>query len=298
MEYPFEQVDVFTNTRFAGNPLAVFPNAANLTPETMQLIAREMNLSETTFVLPPTRADCVAQYRIFTPGQELPFAGHPTLGTAYVLARSGRVPAGATSFNMEAKVGAVPVRIEGPASGPSALFFTSPEVQFGPVHENRAHIAEALNVREDDLLPAALIQQAGCPVYFLFVGLKTAELVDRVILNHTAFSRLMPDSKAGGVYIFAPRRERNRFYARMLGFENVGVVEDPATGSAASPLGAYLVRSALVGGEDGIEIVIEQGVKMGRRSRIIVRVSRDGQSVHRVEVGGSVVPVLKGELSV
>ena len=297
MKYPFEQVDVFTNTRFAGNPLAVFTNGANLTPETMQLIAREMNLSETTFVLPSIRDDCVAHYRIFTPGQELPFAGHPTLGTAYVLARSGRVPPGATSFNMEAKVGAVRVRIEGPASNPAALFFTSPEVRFGPTHQDRAHIAEALNVREDDLLSSAPIQQAGCPVHFLYVGLKTMELVDRVILNHAAFSRLVPDGQADGVYVFAPARARNRFYARMLGFENVGVVEDPATGSAASPLGAYLARYGFASDEDAIEIVIEQGVKMGRQSFINVRVSRDSSSVHRIEVGGSVVPVLKGELS-
>jgi trans-2,3-dihydro-3-hydroxyanthranilate isomerase len=298
MEYPFEQVDVFTNTRFAGNPLAVFIDGSNLAPETMQLIAREMNLSETTFVLPSTREDCVAQYRIFTPGQELPFAGHPTLGTAYVLARSGRVPPETTSFNMEAKVGAVRVRIEGPASHPAALFFTSPDVQFGPTNQDRAHIAEALNIREDDLLPGAPIQQAGCPVPFLYAGLKTPELVDRVILNHAAFSRLVPEGQADGVYVFAPARARNRFYARMLGFENVGVVEDPATGSAASPLGAYLARYGIAGGEDTIEIVIEQGVKMGRQSFISVRVSRDGPSGPRIEVGGAVVPVLKGELSV
>src|ERR1700737_3193034 len=152
MQYQFEQVDVFTTKRFEGNPLAVFTDADGLTHDQMQLIAREMNLSETTFVVPSTRPDCIARYHIFTPGQELPFAGHPTLGTAYVLARSGRVPSGATSFNMEAKVGVVPVRIEGTTADPKALFFTSPEVRFGPSYENRARIAEALNVGEDDLL--------------------------------------------------------------------------------------------------------------------------------------------------
>jgi len=297
MEYAFEQVDVFTTKRFEGNPLAVFPDVANLMPETMQLIAREMNLSETTFVLPSTREDCIARYRIFTPGQELPFAGHPTLGTAYVLARSGRVPAGATSFNMEAKVGVVPLRIEGPASDPKTLFFTSPEVRFGPMYENRSQIAAALNVAEDDLLPAAPVEQAGCPVLFLDVGLKTSELVDRVIMNHAAFSRLVGDVESAGVYVFAPAGAENRFYTRMLGFENVGVVEDPATGSAASPLGAYLVRHGLVNGDSEIEITINQGVKMGRPSLLTVRVQRSGSAIKRIEVGGSVVPVLNGTLT-
>ena len=153
MMYRFEQVDVFTKERFAGNPLAVFTDARGLSPDQMQLIAREMNLSETTFVVPSSRPECVARYHIYTPGRELPFAGHPTVGTAYVLARSGRVPASSTSFNLEAKVGAVAVRVEGATSDPEALFFTSPEVIFGPKYENRARIAEALNIAEGDLMP-------------------------------------------------------------------------------------------------------------------------------------------------
>jgi trans-2,3-dihydro-3-hydroxyanthranilate isomerase len=298
MQYRFEQVDVFTNTRFAGNPLAVFTDVANLMPETMQLIAREMNLSETTFVLPATRSDCVARYRIFTPGQELPFAGHPTLGTAYVLVRSGRAPAGATSFKMEAEVGAVPVRIEGPSSDPSALFFTSPEVRFGPKYDDRTGIAGALNVTEDDLLPGAPLEQAGCPVMHLNVGLKTPQLVDQVVLNSPLLSRLVGDTSSDGVYLFAEMDKPNQFYARLLCYENVGIVEDPATGSAASPLGAYLVRHGLVGAKDDVEISINQGVKMGRPSLLTVLVKRVGPAVQRIEVGGSVVPVLKGELTV
>lgn len=297
MQYQFEQVDVFTTKLFAGNPLAVFTDGAGLTRDQMQLIAREMNLSETTFVVPSARPDCVARYHIFTPGQELPFAGHPTLGTAFVLARSGRVPAGTNSFNMETTVGAVPLRMEGPASHPKMLFFTSPEVRLGPAYDDRAAIAAALNVGEGDLLPNAPIQHAGCPVFFLYVGLKTPELVDRVILNHAAFSPLLGNDEASGVYAFAPTGA-NQFYSRMLGFEHVGVVEDPATGSAASPLGAYLVHHELVDGGDDIEIKINQGVKMGRPSLLTVRVRRSGSAVKAIEVGGSVVPVLTGTLTV
>jgi trans-2,3-dihydro-3-hydroxyanthranilate isomerase len=297
MHYQFEQVDVFTTKLFAGNPLAVFPDGAGLTRDQMQLIAREMNLSETTFVVPSTRADCVARYHIFTPGQELPFAGHPTLGTAFVLARSGRVPAGANSFNMETTVGAVPLRIDGPVSHPTTLFFTSPEVRFGPTLDSRAAIAAALNAGEGDLLRNAPIQFAGCPVFFLYVGLKSPELVDRVILNHAAFSPLIGNNDASGVYVFAPAGA-NQFYSRMLGFEHVGVVEDPATGSAASPLGGYLVRHGLVKGGDDVEININQGVKMGRPSLLTVRARRSGSAANAIEVGGSVVPVLTGTLTV
>lgn len=298
MKYKFEQVDVFTKKRFAGNPLAVFTDAAGLTHELMQLIAREMNLSETTFVESSSRPDCVARYHIFTPGQELPFAGHPTVGTAFVLSRNGRVPAGATTFKLEAKVGAVAVRVEGPAEDPSALFFTSPEVTFGPKYENRTRMAEALNLSENDLLPGAPLELAGCPVQHLTIGLKTPQLVDRVILNTALFARLMGNVESDGIYVFAPSGMPNRFYSRLLCFENVGIVEDPATGSAASPLGAYLVRYGLVSGEGEIEILIEQGVKMGRQSFLTVRMRRDGPMVQRIEVGGSVVPVLSGELSV
>ncbi|HEV2037070.1 MAG TPA: PhzF family phenazine biosynthesis protein [Candidatus Eremiobacteraceae bacterium] len=298
MTYQFEQVDVFTTQRFAGNPLAVFTDAAGLTREQMQLIAREMNLSETTFVVPTTRADCVARYHIFTPGQEMPFAGHPTLGTAYVLARGGRVPNAARSFQLEAKVGPVAVRIEEKRAGtPSMLFFTSPEVVFGPTYDDRARIAEALNLGESDLLPKAPVEQAGCPVLYLYVGVKTAQHVDQVMLNSLVYSRLLGNAAPDAVYVFAPSGTANRFYARMLCLEKTGLVEDPATGSAASPLGAYLVRHRLISGEDEVEIVIEQGVKMGRRSLLTVRVARSGQAVRRIEVGGSVVPVLKGQLS-
>ncbi len=297
MPYRFEQVDVFTDKRFAGNPLAVFTDAAGLTPEQMQLIAREMNLSETTFILPAKRPDCVAYYHIFTPARELPFAGHPTIGTAFVLAREGRVPDGNTPFKLETGVGAVTVRREGEARNPKALFFTSPEVVFGRTYEDRARVAESLALRESDLLPEAPVQQVGCPVFHLHVGVKTPQLVDAVSMNGPMLERVLDDGATDAVYIFAPAGP-GRFYARLLGFERVGIVEDPATGSAASPHGAYAVRYGLVAGGDDISISIEQGTKMGRQSFLSVRVLRNGQAVRSIEVGGSAVPVLTGELSV
>lgn len=295
--YEFEQVDVFTDKQFAGNPLAVFTDARGLTREQMQLIAREMNLSETTFVVAPTRSDCIAHYYIFTPGRELPFAGHPTVGTAYVLARSGRVPKDARSFNLEAEVGAVPLRIEGSPDNPRAFFFQLPDVVFGPTYQDRAAVARALNLGEDDLLAGAPVQAAGCPVLHLNVGLKTAELVDKVTMNSSALSQLTGREDIDAVYVFAPAGG-NHLYARLLGFENTGIVEDPATGSAAGPLGAYLVRHNLTANDENFDLVVEQGVKMHRQSFLNVNIRRSGAQVKSIEVGGSAVSVLKGTLEI
>ena len=298
MIYRFEQVDVFTEERFAGNPLAVFTDAAGLTGEQMQLIAREMNLSETTFVVAPTNPACVSRYHIYTPGRELPFAGHPTLGTAFVLARAGRVAAGTREFNLEAKAGVIPIRLSGETASPRALFFTIPEVVFGPKYENRERLADALNVKPADLLAGAPLEQIGCPVLHLTIGLNTPADVDRVVLHGPLLERLLGDEECDGVYAFAPTGTPNHFYCRLLCFENVGVVEDPATGSAAGPLGAYLVRYGLASGGDLVEIEVSQGVKMGRPSTLHVLVHRDGPKARRVEVGGSAVFVLRGELEI
>ena len=298
MIYRFEQVDVFTQQRFAGNPLAVFTDAAGLKAEQMQLIAREMNLSETTFVMASSNPACVARYHIYTPGRELPFAGHPTLGTAFVLARAGRVAAGTSTFNLEAKAGVIAIRLSDETASPRELFFSIPEVVFGPKYENRERVAEALNVKPSDLLSGAPLEQIGCPVLHLTVGLNTPADIDRVVLNSPLLGRLLGDEECDGVYVFAPVGTPNHFYCRLLSFDNVGVVEDPATGSAAGPLGAYLVRYGLANGGDVVKIEVSQGVKMGRPSVLHVLVHRDGPRSRRVEVGGSAVFVLQGELEI
>jgi trans-2,3-dihydro-3-hydroxyanthranilate isomerase len=139
MDYHFEQVDVFTKRRFAGNPLAVFTDGRALSPSDMQQIAREMNLSETTFIVPPTQPECVAKYYIFTPDQELPFAGHPTVGTAFVLARLNASRSQSGTMNLEAAVGKVAVRLEGRKDDPETVFFTSPPVKFGSRFTDQRH---------------------------------------------------------------------------------------------------------------------------------------------------------------
>lgn len=302
--YEFVQVDVFTDRIFGGNPLAVFPDAMGLSDGEMQAIAQEMNLAETTFILPPTRADCVARVRIFTPGRELPFAGHPTLGTAFVLAQRGLLPPDGTEGRaaLEEGVGPVPVRLEGDPAAPSFLWMRTPPATLGPPREDRGSVAAALGLEETDLLAGAPIQVGATGTPFLLVPLRDRSTVDRAVVNPVRLARISAESTAVGVFIFAldgPNTEAatptERVYARMFAPE-AGIVEDPATGSATSPLGAYLVRHGLVLAEDEARIVSEQGTKMGRQSFLHVRVKRLGAEVEEIEVGGGVVPVLEGVL--
>jgi trans-2,3-dihydro-3-hydroxyanthranilate isomerase len=295
MNYHFEQVDVFTKRRFAGNPLAVFTDARGLSADDMQHIAREMNLSETTFVVPSTRADCVVKYFIFTPDAELPFAGHPTIGTAFVLARLGKIGPDAGAFNLEAAVGCVQIRIDGRMQNPDALFFTSPPVQFGGRFENRAEVAAALGLPESDLLQGMQVEEAGCPVMHPYVGLVSPHAVDSVVVNPQRFIESLNGTPVNGVYVFALQADDHSVYARYFSFTSAGTIEDPATGSAASPLGALLVRNGLING-DTVTFLVEQGTHMKRQSFVTVSVKRQDNRIEKVEVGGSAVSVLSGTL--
>lgn len=297
--YSFVQVDVFTDRVFGGNPLAVFLDGHGLSDTEMQQIAREMNLSETTFLLPPTRPDCAARVRIFTPGRELAFAGHPTIGTAYVLATRGMLPAGARSLTLEEGVGPVPVRLEGDPLAPNFLWMGHGEARFTPAPDERAAFAAALGLTEADLLPDAPIEVGTTGAAFVYLPLRDRETVDRAIFDLSAALRCFTETPAIGLFFFAPDPDptTRRVYARMFGSHSSGVPEDPATGSASGPLGAYLVRHGLVAPGNDVRIVSEQGTKMGRQSFIHIAVRTEGDAVTAIEVGGSAVPVLDGTLS-
>src|SRR5436190_171748 len=255
----FVQVDVFTDRVFGGNPLAVVLDGRGLDDGEMQAIALEMNLSETTFVLPATRADCAARVRIFTPARELPFAGHPTLGTAWVLATQGRLPAGARSFALEEGIGPVPVEVEGDLARPAFLWMRHGEATFDPELAQRGEIAKGLGLTEDDLLAGAPIQSGSTGNPFLFVALRERAAVDRIVANGPALVAAMQPSPRLGVFVFAPDGDRKarRVYSRMFVPDPRGTREDPATGSASGPLGAYLARHGLV--EGGDEVAIASG---------------------------------------
>jgi trans-2,3-dihydro-3-hydroxyanthranilate isomerase len=279
------QIDVFTERPLEGNALAVFPDARDLSTAQMQAIAREMNLSETTFVLPPENGESDARVRIFTPKNELPFAGHPTIGTAYVLSeRAGRK----AHVRLHENAGIIDVRRE----PDERLFMEFPAPSIDAVFENRSDIAAALGLDAHALLPDVAIQGAGGGgVRFLYVPLRSAAGVDAAQFDMAAMQRVAGEW-ARAVFVYAPDGQ-NRVYSRMFA-PALGVPEDPATGSASGPLTLLLRNANLIGGADPIGAVSEQGTKMGRRSIISLRSHADG----RVEVGGRAVQVMTAELTI
>lgn len=329
LELLFVQVDVFTERAFGGNPLAVVFEAAGLSDAEMQAIAREMNCSETTFLLPPTRPDCEARVRIFTPAREIPFAGHPTIGTAWVLATEELLPPNTHRFNLEEGIGPVEVTLEGEPTQPSLLWMRHGEARFGPELTNRDGFARALGLAGSDLLAGAPICTGSTGSTFLYIPLRDRELVDRARLDVRALLAVQGEGPDVGVFVFAPDPDPkaaagrgaaagessgynaagrgvaagepsgyNRVYSRMFAPHTSGIPEDPATGSASGPLGAYLVERRLVTPADTVDIVSEQGTRMGRPSFIRIRVGMTAGRVSEILVGGSVVSVIEGRLRV
>ncbi len=296
--YRFIQVDVFTDRIFGGNPLAVFLDGQGLSDAEMASIAREMNLSETVFLLPPTRPDCAARLRIFTPRRELAFAGHPTIGTAWTLATRGMLPAGAREVLLEEGIGPVPVRLEGDPAAPDFIWMTHGPAIFGEPFAQRTGYAQALGLTESDLLPGVPIVVGSTGSAFLYIPLRDRATVDRAVLDVPKLLALYADERAVGVFVFAPDPDpaAGRVYARMFAPHSSGVPEDPATGSASGPLGAYLLRHSLVNAAPEIRLVSEQGTKMGRQSFIHLRLRPGSGEDVAIEVGGGTVPVLEGVL--
>jgi len=287
--YRYRVVDVFTSTALEGNALAVFPHASGLDDVTMQRIARELNLAETAFVFAPTRADCAAHVRFFTPAQELIFAGHPTIGTSYVLLDEGAVPRDAERFVLEEKVGPVAIRVE--RGERPMIWLRTPPIRDGEIAE-RAACAKALGLESDDLLDAApQLLSAGNPT--LYIACKDAATVDRASLDMGGLERLTRGSpEPRCIFVFAPTK--TGAYSRMFAPE-YGIVEDPATGSSTGPLADFMMRRGLVSGADGTRFVSEQGVKMGRRSLLHVEIHGDRGS-EGIDVGGHVTPLVEATM--
>ncbi len=296
--YRFVQVDVFTNRMFGGNPLAVFLDGNGLSDEQMQSIANEMNLSETTFVLPAESPDHAAKVRIFTTTAELPFAGHPTIGTAWVLGDQGMIDKTSTSMVLALGIGPITVSAERRPGELEFVWMDQGPATFGEVFEDREAIAAALGIDVDDLLPDAPVQPASTGSPFLYVPLKSADIVDRVSPRLELYRACIARVGWGvrSAFMFAPEPNRNRAYSRMIGVGKGMLREDPATGSASGPLGAYLVKYGLVPGAAVVDIVSEQGTAMGRQSFVHIRVAAESGQPGRIHVGGQVVPVFEGEL--
>jgi trans-2,3-dihydro-3-hydroxyanthranilate isomerase len=261
MGFDFTLVDVFTDRPFGGNQLAVFPDAEGIPDETMQRLAREFNFSETTFVLPPGDPSHTCRVRIFTPYQELPFAGHPTLGTAAVLARLDQAGAGERRFVFEEGIGPVTVTIDGQTIG---LHLHSPDYEATDQTPPAPAIAKAIALPEEAIADS---WYAGVGLRFCFVRLTGPELVDRASLDKAAWQAGIADSWSPHLYVFAGEdRGGGRLHARFFA-PAVGVEEDPATGSACAVLVASLAQRSPE--PDGTyQVRIDQGVAMGRPSKL------------------------------
>ena len=296
MTYPIRIVDVFTERPFAGNQLAVVLQADGISAETMQSVAREMNFSETTFVLPPDQRDHAARVRIFTPATELPFAGHPTVGTGWVLWKENLV-AGAERFTLEEGVGPVGVRIQRDGRR-EVVWMSHPTVTFDETIEDRKLVASALGLTEPDLAPKTPIQVASTGNPFLFVALRDRRAVDAANSDASRLTRLFAGREPRAVFMFAVDGP-GKLYSRMFAPHLLAIHEDAATGSATGPLGAFAVKYGLVPRAETVSLLSEQGTKMGRQSFLHIELAygKNGDVPTRIEVGGSVVPVVSGELT-
>jgi trans-2,3-dihydro-3-hydroxyanthranilate isomerase len=289
MRFDYMIVDVFTDTPFGGNQLAVLTDARGLTTEGMQAVTREFNFAETTFVLPPDDPAHAARVRIFTPGRELPFAGHPTVGTACALVMSGAQPAG--EFVLEEGVGPVPVAARLDGDGYSAWLGLTHAPEQPDSVPSAGDIATMLSLGPDDVRD---VFGSSMGVNFTFVQVESREAVDRSALDLGAWRRILAEAWGSQLYVFAGELEDGgEIYARMYG-PGFGIAEDPATGAAAAALAA---AAGLRSGSD-LAFDIRQGIKMGRPSliRASARVA-DGKIVE-VGVEGGCAFVAEGKIEI
>ena len=298
MKYRYLHLDVFTDRALEGNQLAVFPEPDGLTTERMQRIAAEMAFSESTFIFAPEGTGDV-RMRIFTPGSELPLAGHPTIGSTFALAAEGTIARGRDQFVFELGVGPIPVSLEWDERGLTFAWMTQLLPAFGATIADRRGLAAALGVAPGDLVAGLPPHEISCGVPFLFVPLVSRAAVDTVAIDRKAMAQV---TRAAGleerpVFFFTTERGSGdeTVYSRMLA-PGFGITEDPATGGASGPLGCYLLHHGVLDPDQARNIVSLQGVAMGRPSRIHISIDSKDSAITRVRVGGQSVLVGRGEL--
>ena len=286
--FAMTQWDVFSSKPLEGNSLAVFSDARGLTDTEMQAIAKEMNLSETTFIFPREEAierERGVRVRIFTVQEELPFAGHPTLGTAFALRGTSR----AAQIDLDLNIGKIPVKFEDGSSAFGEM--TQVDPSFGTVHDREA-VARATGLRSEDFDSSLPIQTVSTGVPFTIAPVRSLAVIQNLRLNLSTASEYL--EKTGGKFLYCVSREtvdhEAGLHARMIFYNG----EDPATGSAAGCAAALMVAHGVAKPEQ--RVLIEQGIEMQRPSRIFVRASRSGDRVVNVRVGGNAVEVIRGEV--
>ncbi|HEY1283526.1 MAG TPA: PhzF family phenazine biosynthesis protein [Steroidobacteraceae bacterium] len=302
MKLRYSTLDVFTDRPFGGNPLAVFCDQAQLPDARMQEIAREFNLSETVFIVPPSDPRALRRLRIFTPASELPFAGHPTIGAVHVLVDEGIANiAGATGdFAVECALGLVPIKVQRRAEGPPFLQLTTsrlPEVREDV--PSRAELARLISLNESDIVVEGDFAQAwSCGVPFLFVPVRDREALGRAAPDSAAWKQLLGGAWASQAFVFCrdPELATSNLRARMFA-PQFGIAEDPATGVAAAAFAGYLAaRESVKSGT--LRWVVEQGFEMGRPSLLHVEADRAEGKLTAVRVGGTAVRMSEGTLTV
>ncbi len=297
-------MDVFTKKPFGGNPLAVFPDAKGLTPKEMQLLCMEMNLSETTFVVPPTKGTGADfRVRIFVPDREIPYAGHPTLGTFFVLASEGRIKLRPplTTVKMESLAGVLPVEIHSSGRRISKVVTVQNKPEFGKVYRDDELdiIADAVSLGKSDLSEKAAAQLVSTGLPWVILPVKNRKAVEKASGSASGFveaAKLMPKDVAD-IYVTCldPAEKASTTHSRGFSLVNRNIVEDPATGSASGCLGAFLVHWNLVEVRPTTRMINEQGFEIGRQSRIEITVGTRGKGeIESVRVGGPVVHMMDG----
>ena len=293
MEHRFYTLDVFTNTRFEGNPLAVFTDGDSLSNDQMQGIAREMNLAETVFVQKPTDERALARLRIFTTQQELKLAGHPVIGTWFLLAELGVVPAqeGGVHIMQQTGAGVLPVEIRFKDGRPQRVTMTQTDATFRPVKIRKAALAKALGLAPKDFDPHLDPECVSTGIFNLMVPLRNRAALGKIAMNMFELRKLLGKNTTMA-YCFVLGGNGKVFSRGMLPWE---VYEDPATGSAAGSLGAYLVKHGKLA--PGHTLSILQGEEMGRPSHIEVQVSQSGKKLVP-RVSGAAVKVFEGTIQI
>ncbi|WP_447980715.1 PhzF family phenazine biosynthesis protein [Candidatus Nitrospira bockiana] len=299
----FYQADVFTNLPFGGNPVAVIPDAQELTDQELQQIAREMNLSETVFILPPAEPAAAVKIRIFTPTQEIPFAGHPVIGAFYVLGQLKRLPLQEplTRVLYECNIGLFPVELHLRHGAISRVVMSQPKPEFlEPVDavEDIYEIANALGLSKGAITATKYpvqVVSTGLPV--LIVPVRSLTAVKSIVPNSMAINDLCARHGANGIMVFTTItvEEASTVHTRMFA-SPIGVAEDPATGSASGALGAYLVQNGIVEVRPVTEIIAEQGYEVDRPSRISIEVESEDDVIQSVKVGGQALMIIEGTL--
>ena len=290
----FYIVDVFAEEKFTGNQLAVVRDAAGLSDSDMQNITKEMNYSETTFILSDEQRNGGYNVRIFTPAQEVPFAGHPTLGTAYIIQQEIiKEPVEKIILNL--KVGQIPVTFNYTGKEKNVLWMKQIEPTFGQIIEPE-QISEVLGIDEKDIDESFLIQEVSTGMFFMIVPLKTLDVVKRAKIDTDKYFRLIENRQAKAILVFCPDTYSKENDLNVRVFVNYfGIPEDPATGSGNGCLAGYLVKHSYFD-KDQIDIRVEQGYEISRPSLLYLRAeNKEGQI--DISVGGKVAMTARGELT-